>query len=67
MVEEDTGWKLLHGDVFRAPLHPNVLAVSVGIGVQFTLASTLVLMLGAFGFLRPNDTAAVLNCFLSTY
>lgn len=31
---EETGWKLVHGDVFRPPSHPMMLSVLVGSGVQ---------------------------------
>ena len=32
--EGETGWKLVHGDVFRPPRHPMALAVLIGSGVQ---------------------------------
>lgn len=31
---EETGWKLVHGDVFRPPSHPMLLSILVGSGVQ---------------------------------
>ena len=31
---EETGWKLVHGDVFRPPRLPGLLSVYVGTGVQ---------------------------------
>lgn len=31
---DETGWKLVHGDVFRPPQHPHLLAALVGSGVQ---------------------------------
>merc|ERR1719443_1526128 len=31
---EETGWKLVHGDVFRKPVHSKILVVTVGSGVQ---------------------------------
>lgn len=33
-VLEETGWKLVHGDVFRPPQHPRLLAALLGSGVQ---------------------------------
>lgn len=33
-VQEDSGWKLVHGDVFRAPPHPLILSVFLGNGAQ---------------------------------
>lgn len=31
---EETGWKLVHGDVFRPPKHTKLLASLVGAGIQ---------------------------------
>ena len=33
-MQEDFGWKLVHGDVFRAPTFPMLLSVFVGCGTQ---------------------------------
>jgi transmembrane 9 superfamily member 2/4 len=33
-VQEDSGWKLVHGDVFRQPIYPLPLSVFVGNGAQ---------------------------------
>ena len=40
-VQEESGWKLVHGDVFRIPPRAGLLAVYVGTGVQVrTILST---------------------------
>lgn len=31
---EETGWKLVHGDVFRPPRHPRLFAALLGSGIQ---------------------------------
>lgn len=31
---EETGWKLVHGDVFRPPKYPRLFAAVVGSGIQ---------------------------------
>jgi Endomembrane protein 70 len=33
-VQEDSGWKLVHGDVFRPPRHTLLLSVLLGSGAQ---------------------------------
>jgi transmembrane 9 superfamily protein 2/4 len=33
-IQEDSGWKLVHGDVFRCPKHPLLLSVFMGNGAQ---------------------------------
>lgn len=32
--QEETGWKYIHGDVFRFPRHPSLFAAMVGTGSQ---------------------------------
>merc|ERR1719333_686132 len=41
---EETGWKLVHGDVFRKPKHSKLLAVAVGSGVQILGMSIVTLI-----------------------
>ena len=43
-AQEETGWKLVHGDVFRAPEYSGLLSVYVGTGVQL-FGMTLVTMI----------------------
>jgi transmembrane 9 superfamily protein 2/4 len=40
-VQEDSGWKLVHGDVFRCPKHPLVLSVFLGNGAQLFVMTGL--------------------------
>lgn len=40
-VQEDSGWKLVHGDVFRPPKHPLLLSVLVGNGAQLFMMTGL--------------------------
>jgi hypothetical protein len=35
-VQEDFGWKLIHGEVFRTPQAPLLLSVLVGNGAQLS-------------------------------
>lgn len=36
--QEETGWKYIHGDVFRYPKHKSLFAAALGSGTQlFTL------------------------------
>lgn len=34
---EETGWKLVHGDVFRPPRYPKIFAAVIGSGIQIFL------------------------------
>jgi transmembrane 9 superfamily protein 2/4 len=40
-VAEDSGWKLVHGDVFRSPKNPLLLSVMVGNGAQLFAMTAL--------------------------
>ena len=40
---EETGWKLVHGDVFRPPKAKQILAALVGTGVQIFVMAIVTL------------------------
>ncbi|KAJ9270424.1 hypothetical protein DTO212C5_3455 [Paecilomyces variotii] len=52
--EEFTGWKLLHGDVFRVPAYSGLLAPLVGSGMQLLFMSAGLLILSCLGILNPS-------------
>lgn len=63
-VLEETGWKLVHADVFRAPAWPMLLAASVGSGVQ-TLAMTVITMgFAMLGFLSPANRGSLMTAMV---
>ena len=52
---EESGWKLVHADVFRPPDKlPMLFCVCVGRGVQVLLCAASHLIFAAAGFLSPN-------------
>lgn len=53
-LEDVSGWKLLHGDVFRAPPNGQLLAPLVGSGVQLLLMALGLVLLSALGVLNPS-------------
>lgn len=53
-VEEITGWKLLHGDVFRVPAYSGLLAPLVGSGMQLLFVAAALLILSCLGILNPS-------------
>merc|ERR1712228_1114533 len=61
---EETGWKLVHGDVFRKPRHARWLAVSVGSGVQILGMSVVVLAFSLMGILSPAHRGALLQSMM---
>ncbi|KAI9488770.1 hypothetical protein BDB00DRAFT_846904 [Zychaea mexicana] len=58
-VQEDYGWKLVHGDVFRAPARPMLLSVLVGSGSQLVAMTALTLVFAVLGFLSPSNRGAL--------
>jgi transmembrane 9 superfamily protein 2/4 len=53
-LEDTTGWKLLHGDVFRPPPYGPLLAPLIGSGTQLIFMAIGLLILGTFGILNPS-------------
>ena len=63
--EEETGWKLVHGDVFRSPAdNASALATVVGTGVQVTAMTVFTLTFALLGFLSPANRGGLLTAFL---
>ena len=54
-AQEETGWKLLHGDVFRPPARPGTLAALVGTGTQLLGAAATTMAFAVLGFLSPAN------------
>ena len=52
--EDITGWKLLHGDVFRPPRFTGFLAPLIGSGTQLVSMACGLLTLSTFGVLNPS-------------
>ena len=53
-IEDVTGWKLLHADVFRAPTHAGLLAPLIGSGSQLLFMALGLLVLSCLGVLNPS-------------
>eukprot|EP00657_Telonema_sp_P-1_P009601 TRINITY_DN3837_c0_g1_i1.p1 TRINITY_DN3837_c0_g1~~TRINITY_DN3837_c0_g1_i1.p1 ORF type:complete len:634 (-),score=192.44 TRINITY_DN3837_c0_g1_i1:112-2013(-) len=63
-VREETGWKLVHGDVFRPPRYSNMLASLVGTGAQIICCAVVVLFFAVLGFLSPSNRGALMTTLL---
>lgn len=53
-LDDITGWKLVHGDVFRPPNVGGLFAPVVGSGVQLLAMSVALLVLSVVGVLNPS-------------
>eukprot|EP00294_Goniomonas_avonlea_P000216 CAMPEP_0114552816 /NCGR_PEP_ID=MMETSP0114-20121206/7323_1 /TAXON_ID=31324 /ORGANISM="Goniomonas sp, Strain m" /LENGTH=651 /DNA_ID=CAMNT_0001737711 /DNA_START=13 /DNA_END=1968 /DNA_ORIENTATION=- len=63
-LREETGWKLVYGDVFRAPAMPMLLTVLIGTGLQLFCMVVATLVFAVLGFLSPANRGALLSCIL---
>lgn len=57
--QEDSGWKLSHGDVFRIPNSSLLLSVLVGSGIQLALMVACSIFFAALGFLSPSSRGSL--------
>lgn len=58
-VAYDSGWKLVYGDVFRAPTNRMLLSVLVGNGVQLLCMALVTIVFALFGLLSPSNRGAL--------
>jgi len=61
---EETGWKLVHGDVFRPPSAPMLLSVLVGSGVQVSMMTIVLLIFAVLGFLSPANRGGLMTAMV---
>lgn len=64
---EESGWKMVSGDVFRAPANPLSLCVQIGSGVQILCSGFITLLFAALGFLSPASRGSLLTAALVMY
>jgi len=63
-AQEDTGWKLVHGDVFRPPTNALLFSVLVGTGVQVLSMTVVTMVFAVLGFLSPANRGSLLTALL---
>ncbi|GAB5353843.1 hypothetical protein AAMO2058_000068800 [Amorphochlora amoebiformis] len=63
-AQEETGWKLIHGDVFRPPAFCQALCVIVGTGYQLIGMSIVTLFFAVLGFLSPANRGGLMTSML---
>lgn len=58
---EETGWKLIHADVFRPPTeYPMLFCVIVGTGMQLIMCALFLVLFAAAGFLSPANRGSLM-------
>jgi len=61
---EETGWKLVHGDVLRPPAMPMLFAITVGTGFQVLCMASITIVFAALGFLSPANRGSLMIALL---
>ena len=65
--EEETGWKLLHGDVFRLPTMLSVFCAFVGTGAQLFSLIVFLLILAIMNTFYPGNRGAMYTAAIVLY
>jgi transmembrane 9 superfamily protein 2/4 len=61
---DETGWKLVHGDVFRPPYASTLFCVSAGSGVQVFGMAIFAIIFASLGFLSPAYRGGLMTIML---
>merc|ERR1719411_1007510 len=64
---EESGWKLVHGDVFRPPLHNRLFAAVIGSGIQIFSMLAITISFAMLGMLSPASRGALLTAAIFLY
>eukprot|EP00529_Nitzschia_sp_RCC80_P014327 CAMPEP_0113482942 /NCGR_PEP_ID=MMETSP0014_2-20120614/23179_1 /TAXON_ID=2857 /ORGANISM="Nitzschia sp." /LENGTH=729 /DNA_ID=CAMNT_0000376475 /DNA_START=10 /DNA_END=2199 /DNA_ORIENTATION=+ /assembly_acc=CAM_ASM_000159 len=67
-AQEETGWKLVHGDVFRPPTqYPMLFSIAVGTGAQIGSAFFFTMMCAMVGLINPMKKGQTLTAIILLY
>ncbi|CAK0878238.1 unnamed protein product [Prorocentrum cordatum] len=64
---EESGWKLVHADVFRQPDRSKLFVASVGSGFQILLMSIVTLAFSLMGLLSPAHRGSLLQSMMLVF
>jgi hypothetical protein len=60
LEEEESGWKLIHGDVFRFPQHSDIFCAAVGTGNQLMILTLFHLTLALLNIISTTRRGSIL-------
>lgn len=67
-AQEESGWKLVHGDVFRPPaVSPMLLSVLAGSGLQILAMTICTMVCALFGLTSPANRGGLLTTLLMLF
>ena len=61
---EESGWKLVHADVFRPPKYPLFFCVCAGTGLQVLCCASVSIVFAVLGFLSPANRGSLATAVL---
>ena len=65
--QEETGWKYIHGDVFRFPRFTSLFCAVIGVGTQLFAMTMGVFALALVGVFYPYNRGALLTAIIIIY
>ncbi|XP_031094170.1 transmembrane 9 superfamily member 3-like [Ipomoea triloba] len=65
--QEETGWKYIHGDVFRYPKYKSLLASALGCGTQLFTLAIFIFILALVGVFYPYNRGALFTALVVIY
>ena len=65
--QEESGWKFIHGDVFRFPKHKFLFCAIVGTGTQLLTLTLAIFALAVMGMYYPYNRGAILATAVVLY
>jgi len=60
-LSDETGWKTVHGDIFRKPMCSNLFSILAGSGVQIIGVSIISLLFSVLGFISLTIRGALMT------
>mmetsp|Transcript_23513 Transcript_23513/g.34500 ORF Transcript_23513/g.34500 Transcript_23513/m.34500 type:complete len:590 (+) Transcript_23513:57-1826(+) len=67
IAEEETGWKMINGDVFRAPQHLSLFTACVGTGAQIFTTTIILLSFVLLEVFKATRRGALLTAAIIIY
>ncbi|BFZ16301.1 hypothetical protein BsWGS_19341 [Bradybaena similaris] len=64
---EETGWKLVHGDVFRPPRFSKLLTSFIGAGIQIFFMALITIVFAMLGMLSPSARGSLMTVGIFLY
>ncbi|RWR75136.1 transmembrane 9 superfamily member 3-like protein isoform X1 [Cinnamomum micranthum f. kanehirae] len=65
--QEETGWKYIHGDVFRYPKNKSLFAAALGSGTQLFTLTIFIFILALVGVFYPYNRGALFTALVVIY